>query len=314
MNLESIIKSAETIGISGHVRPDGDCLGSCLGLWNYIKKWFPDKQVTVYLEPFADKFNFLTGTDCIQHTGKENLICDVFFCLDCGDSDRLGFAGSMFELAKLKCCIDHHISNTTKDENYYVVPTASSTCELVYDLMDNEKLTKEVAECLFLGISHDTGIFQYSNTSPSTMRAAANLLEYDIKGYRIIEDTYYERSLVQNKVLGKALLESQLVFEGKCIVTSISLDEMKELQATSKDLEGVVSQLRDTKGVDVAVYLYELSPGEYKVSLRSNDNLDVSVIAQHFQGGGHKKAAGCTMCGVREEIISELLSHIEKQL
>ena len=313
MNIIAIVKDAKCIGISGHVRPDGDCIGSCLALRNYLLDVYPEKEIVVYLEKPADKFMFLKGISEIKQEIEVDKIHDVFFSLDAGEPDRLGFSMEGYQNAKVRCCIDHHISNTATGETDYVVPTASSTCELIYNLIPQEALTKEIGECLYVGISHDTGVFQYSNVKPSTMRAAAKLLELGVNGSEIIESTFYEKTYTQNRILGKALLESQLYCDGKVIAFGISQKEMQEFGVKSGDMSAIVSQLRNTQGVDVAIFLYENRENEYKVSLRSNDNLDCNQVANTFQGGGHKKAAGCMVAGTCEEILERVLAVVDQQ-
>ncbi len=313
MNLDKILADIQSVAISGHVRPDGDCVGSCLGLYHYIKTSYPTKEVSIYLEEVSEKFSMLSGIEEIQHEVPEDKVYDVYFALDCGSVDRLGFAGQAYLNAKVQCCIDHHISNQSQGEYIYVVPTASSTSELVYGLIEKEKLTKEMAECLFLGMAHDTGVFQYSNVAPSTMRAAADCLELGVNGSAIIEKSYYEKTYLQNKILGKAFAESSLYFEESCMVFGISYEEMNALGVVASDMEGIVSQLRNTQGVDVAVLMYGLNENEYKISLRSNEAIDSSVIAQHFEGGGHKKAAGFSLKGSYEELLELVLEQIKVQ-
>ncbi len=312
MNLDHIISNAKTIAICGHMRPDGDCVGSCLALWNYIKRIDKVKQVIVYLEEIPEKFSFLNGSSEIR-SHNDNIIYDVCFSLDCGSPDRLGFAEEIFLNAKRGCCIDHHVSNQATGEDYYVVPTASSTCELLFELMTEENLNREIAECLYLGLAHDTGVFQYSNTSPTTMRMAAKLLELGVQGSRIVEDTYYEKTIAQNRALGKALVESELYLDGICLAFSLSINEMNELGVVKQDLDPIVSQLRTTKGVEIAVFMYQLDEEEYKVSLRASDKIDASTIATYFGGGGHKKAAGFSLYGDRDKMLPLILEQIQLQ-
>ncbi len=314
MKLDLIVEHASTIAISGHVNPDGDCVGSCLGLYNYLKLKYPEKEVDVYLEPIPRKFHFLQGACDIKHHFENDKVYDMYFSLDCAGGDRLGFAQDAYERAKIPCCIDHHISNDAQSEYAYVVPEASSTCELVYNLIGVSSITKEIGECLYLGMAHDTGVFQYSNASPSTMRAAASLLELGVQGSKIIEDTYYEKSRVQIKAMGKAFLESEFYLDGKCIAYGITLAEMEEIGAKKQDLEAIVSELRAVQGVDVAVFMYELKPGVFKASLRSTEQIDASKIAMHFGGGGHRKAAGCTLEGRYEELLDMVLVEIQAQI
>ena len=313
--LNRALLQAKTVAIAGHVRPDGDCVGSCMGLYQYIKEWYKEIEVDVYLEEIPESFKKLIGTaGDILHTAKEGKEYDLFIAMDCGDAGRLGFSGALFEQAKTTLCIDHHVSNASFADENYIVPEASSTSELVYGLLEKEKITTEVAECLYLGIVHDTGVFSYSCTSPETMEIAADLMRRGIRSFEIIDKTFYEKTYAQNQILGRALLESFLFMDGKCIVSYISKKIMDFHEVTAKDLEGIVSQLRVTNGVKVAMFLYETAPQEYKVSLRSSDDGDVSKVAQYFGGGGHKKAAGVTMKGTVHDIINNLSEQIHLQL
>lgn len=314
MNLDAILSNVNTIGISGHIRPDGDCVGSCMALYNYIKTYYTNIEVTLYLEEIPGKFEFLNNTNEIMHVANETKVYDAYFALDCSGGDRLGFALDMYNRAKIPCCIDHHISNEGCGEYMYIVPTASSTSELVYHLFDEDKITKEIAECLYLGIVHDTGVFQYSNVAPSTMRAAARLLETGIDASKLIEETYYEKTYLQNKMLGKAFSECQVLLNGCCISYGITWDEMQKYGVVPLDLDAIAAQLRNTQGVDIAIFMYALNEEEYKVSLRSNDKVDASVIAKKFQGGGHKKAAGFAMKETYEVARDIILDEIQKQI
>lgn len=310
MNLDKIISENQTMAISGHISPDGDCVGSSLALYNYITTYFPKKEVVVYLEQIPGKFKFLAGASNIQHTIPENVSYDLYFSMDCGALDRLGFARKQYEASPVQCCIDHHISNPAEGAYTYIKADASATCELVYELISHREITQDIAQCLYLGIAHDTGVFQFSNTSPHTMDIASNLLATGISGSDIIENTYYEKTFIQMKLLALGLEKAVLLEEGTCIFTYLTLEEMNGLGARRMDTDGIVSQLRYTKGVDVAIFLYELEPGTYKVSLRSNENVDVSVVATHFQGGGHKKAAGFSLTGEVNHLLEQILKKI----
>lgn len=313
MLLEAIQK-AGSIAIGGHVRPDGDCVGSSMGLYLYIKENFPEKEIHVYLEEIPNTLKFMKETDEIRHEIPEGKTYELFVTLDCGDLGRLGFSAPLFEAAQRTFCVDHHISNLAFADENYICPDASSTSELIYDLIGAEKISKNVAECLYTGMVHDTGVFRYSCTHPSTMRAAAELMEKGIDFTRIITETFDEKTYAQNQVLGRALLESFLFLDGHCIVSSIRKKEMDFYQVQPKHLDGIVSQLKLTKGVDVAVFMYELECGTYKVSLRSTEAVDVSVVAQYFGGGGHARAAGITMTGSAYDVINNLAARIALQL
>lgn len=311
--LNKLLKGAATVAIGGHIRPDGDCVGSCMGLYQYIRDNFACK-VDVYLEEVPEVFRFIKATDDIRHEIREGEKYDLFICLDCGDAMRLGFSAPLFETAEVTLCIDHHISNKAFAEHNYIVPDASSTSELVYNLLNEDKISLEIAEALYMGIAHDTGVFQYSCAKPDTFRVAAKLLETGIDAPTIIDTTYYEKTFAQNKVIAHAVAKSQLFLGGACIFSYIIKEEMKMFGVTSKDLEGIVSQLRITKGVEVAVFMYELEEGTYKVSLRSKRYANVSAVAQTFGGGGHIRAAGCSLTGTPEEILNKISEQLVLQI
>lgn len=314
LKLDEILQGVKRAGIAGHVRPDGDCTGSCLALYQYLRMYYPKVSTDVYLEEIPNSFHMLTGADEIRHELPEDTGYDVFFALDCGDTKRLGFAGTLFEQAKKTVCIDHHVSNLAFADVNQIVPDASSTSELIYDLLEKERITKEIAEALYLGIVHDTGVFQYSCTKPSTMEAAAELLRKGIDGPKIIEKTFYEKTYAQNQVLGKALLESIRLMDGKVIFSYITKKSMNFFGVKAKDLEGIVSQLRVTTGVEAAIFLYELESGEFKVSLRSKEKVDVSKVAQYFGGGGHVRAAGLTFRGTVHDAVNNIVGQVALQL
>lgn len=312
--LSDILNGKKEIALGGHVRPDGDCVGSVMGLYLYLKEQYPALKVDVYLEKIPASFHLIQDTEIIQHEIPAGKAYDLFLCLDCGDEGRLGFSAPLFHQAKETACIDHHISNEAFADNNYIEPEASSTSELVYRLLESEKISKSCAEALYMGIAHDTGIFQYSCTAPETMEAAADLLRKGINGNQIIDKTFYEKTYIQNQILGKALLESMLVLDKKCIVSYISEKDMKFFEAVPADLEGIVSQLRCTGGTEVAIFLYETASQTYKVSLRSKESVDVSQIAKYFGGGGHVRAAGCTMKGTVHDVMNNIIGQIACQL
>lgn len=314
--IKESIERAASIGIGGHVRPDGDCIGSCLALTYYLKKKYPNKIVDVYLEYVQDEFRFLPNSDLVKNETSlsEMSKYDLFIVLDCGDIDRLGFSEPLFHKAKETINIDHHITNTNFAANNYVVPKASSTCEVLMDIIDKEILDKELATCIYLGIVHDTGVFKHSNTTRKTMETAGELITYDVPFSKIIDETFYQKTYLQNQILGRCLLESFMVLDGKCVVSYVKKDTLDFYGATPKDLDGVIDQLRITKGVEVAVLAYELESQVYKVSMRSNNEVNVSAIAKIYGGGGHVKAAGCTMNGSIYDVLNNITVHIDEQL
>ncbi len=315
ISLHECLKNITSAAIAGHIRPDGDSVGAGLAVYNYILDNYPDIQTDLYLEPIPEKFLFLKNADRITdpNTADPSRTYDVFFALDCGDEGRLGEAFQFFKSAKHTVCVDHHITNGSFADVNEVNPLASSTSELIYLMMDEEAVTEPVAECLYLGIAHDTGIFQYSCTSSRTMRIAGELMAKGIPYSKIVDETYFMRSYPQQKIWGKALLDSRLFLDGKCIVSVITKKDMDTYHVTPEDLDGIVSDLRSTSGVEVSVFLYETGDG-FKISMRSASYVDVAKIALEFGGGGHARAAGASAGNDPEAILDALLSLIGEQI
>ncbi len=314
IRLKNELANVKTVAISGHIRPDGDCIGSCLGVWNYIQDNYPDIQADVYLEQIVPKFRFLKGADLVKTDCSEERNYDLFISLDASDRERLGEAVKYLDTAKRSVCVDHHITNPGFADENWIVADASSASELAWEIMEEEKISKHTAEALYMGIAHDTGVFQYSNTSPKTMQIAGSLIAKGINFSQIVDNTFYKKTYIQNQILGRALVESILLLDGRIIVGRVRQKDMEFYGASPADLDGIVSQLRVTDGVEVAIFLYETGNHQYKVSLRSNGPVDVSAVCAYFGGGGHVKAAGCTMYGTVYDVINNLTLHIEKQL
>lgn len=314
IKLANELKQVKSVAIAGHVRPDGDCVGSCLAVYGYIRDNFPDVKADVYLESVNPIFASLRGAEEIRTDYSGSRQYELFLSLDVSDKERLGEALKYFETANRTICIDHHITNRGFADENWIEPNASSTSELVFEAMEEDKISKETAEAIYTGIIHDTGVFQYSNTSPRTMEIAGKLMGKGIDFSKIIDETFYQKTYVQNQVLGRALMESILLLDGKIIMGRMRQKDMEFYGVTHKDLEGIVNQLRVTKGVEVAIFLHEVGNQEYKASLRSNGPVDVSKVCEYFGGGGHVKAAGCTMHGTLHDVVNNLTLHIEQQL
>lgn len=311
--LEELVKGAERVALSGHVRPDGDCVGSVLSVYQYLKKNMPEIEVKVFLETPPSIFECIKDFEAIDSNMDTQEVYDVFIALDCND-ERLGDAEAIFQRAKTRINIDHHVSNLGCGDINIVVPDASSTCEVIYELMDSEKMDIEIAKALYIGMIHDTGVFKYSNTSPKTLQIAANLIAYGFDFPKIIDETFYEKTYVQTLVCGRAVSESVRFMDGKCIFSVVDKEMMEFYGVGPKDLDGIINQLRIIKGIECAIFMYQTGHMEYKVSLRSNGLVDVSAVATFFGGGGHVRAAGCTMRGTVHDVINNLSTQIALQI
>ena len=173
---------------------------------------------------------------------------------------------------------------------------------------------RDIAKALYVGMIHDTGVFQYSNTTPETLQKAAQLIGYGFDFSKLILETFYQKTYVQAQVMGRALMESIRFLGGSCIVSSIDLKTMDFYNVEPKDLEGIVNQLRNIQGIDCAIFMYETGVLEYRVSMRSSEKVNVAQVAAYFGGGGHARAAGCNMTGTFHDCVNNLSLHIEKEL
>lgn len=305
---------AKRIAITGHQKPDGDCVGSCLSVWYYLKQNLEGADVRVFLEEPDPVFAELAGYSEIVSDFPDEAPFDVLFILDC-NLERTGLAAKYAQSAGKVINVDHHITNANGcgDLNY-VDPKVGAACELIYDLIEPDKFDQELAKSIYVGIIHDTGVFQYQNTTPETMRKAAHLMSFGFEHDRIILETFYQKTYVQAQIMGRALMESVRFMNGRCIVSVIDRKTMEFYNVTNRDFEGIVNQLRNIKGVSCAIFMYETATLEYKVSLRTDNSVDASKVAAYFGGGGHARAAGCTMKGTFHDCVNNLSDEIAKQL
>lgn len=311
--LLEMIERCDTISIVGHIKPDGDCIGSSLGMYNYIMDNYSGKRVDVYLEPIMEKFKFLKGAMDIINEPSE-LIYDLSISVDCSDTDRHGEFANIFKNAKNTICIDHHRSNLGFGDLYYCDPDASSACEVVSRFFDMEKISKPCAECLYMGIIHDTGVLKYSATSDETMFIVGKLIAKGIDTQFIIDETFYRVRYTQNRLTGKALMDSKLYMDGKVIASCIRDEDFDMFGASKDDTDGIIDKLRVTEGIEVAILGYQNGENSFKFSLRSVSKVDVSVIAVELGGGGHIRASGVSIEGNYEESLDKILKMIEEQL
>nr|MBQ8252651.1 bifunctional oligoribonuclease/PAP phosphatase NrnA [Lachnospiraceae bacterium] len=312
-------RGAALIGIAGHVNPDGDCVGSVMALWQFLKKVFPKVQIDAMIEQPPAIFDFVCGVSEIVTDYSAEKTYDVMIVADTVP-DRCGEAIKYIDTAKKVINIDHHISNRGGCDVDHIVPGASSAAEVVYELIAQKEeykklIDKELAQTLYIGIIHDSGVMQYSNTSPKTLRIVAELISYGFDFPKLIDETFYEKTEVQSKLLGKALMDAYTLFDGRVMISMTDLKTLREYGADKKDLSGIVNQLRIVKGVDVAVYIYEVGEQSYKISMRScSDDIDVSKVSAHFGGGGHVRAAGCNIDGTYEEVVNSLMEQLALQM
>lgn len=313
--LMEALQDSKDIAIVGHIHPDGDCVGSCLALKKYLEENFSDKNVRVYLETIPKNLQFLSGAEgVLPIENAAEFHGDLCISLDASSFDRLGEGGKAFENAKKTLVIDHHVTNTQFGMVNHVDGAASSCSQVLYELLNDDKISPECAEALYTGIIHDTGVFKYRATKERTMQIAGRLMSKGLDTTRIIDQSFYQKSLLQTKIMALVVSKAQMYLEDKFFFGVLSNSEMKAMNATASDSEGVIDQLRLVKGVEVAAFAREDQPGVFKFSLRSNGKVDVSSICTFFGGGGHRLAAGFTAEGELEDIKNQITAMILLQL
>ena len=319
MRIDEFLSEAKTVAIFGHVRPDGDCVGSTTSIYNYIKDNFPSISVDLFLESFPESYKILRGANETRSTwtaecnsGKPY---DLAFLMDTPSFERVGANGAeCIKAAKKTVNIDHHISNPLNLCTLNLVePEASSASEVLYVNLDKAKISRDTASSLYLGIVHDTGAFKYSCTGKRTMQVVGDLIEAGVDFAKIVNETYYTRTYKQTLITGYAMQQCKLGLGGKVVYSYITPEDMERFGVTPVELSTVIDTIREVGGTEVALLLYPVN-GKYKISLRSNYFVDVNAIAKEFGGGGHTRAAGGDTSDAPEVAIEKILKLIEKQL
>ena len=312
--MEEVIKkilSAKSAAVMAHIHEDPDALGSCFAVASVLREH--GKKAVVYVSgPVEQRLDFM-GKDYEEYVPGAVYDHDLCICLDCGDADRLGARRALMESIGHSVNIDHHYSNTRFAEENYVDGGASSTGEILYRLFKDAgiKITKSTAAQLYTAICSDTGCFKFSCVSPDTMRAAAELMETGIDHAETARLLFDCETLAAAKLKAEVTSCMESFFGGKVRVVTMPEGMCGRYGIAEADAPNLVDIPRGIAGTEIAVCLKELG-GEVRVNLRSNGDADVSLIAARMGGGGHKKAAGCSVknaraAEVKEEIIRECM-------
>lgn len=318
MQLHQIItkmQESSSIAILPHVSADGDAIGSSIALALALKQL--DKDVHVYLaEEIPWYYRFLPGQEMASVYTGEAADFEYVIALDCGDLQRLGKRETLFHNAQATANIDHHPTNTLFAEWNHVLPTASSVGEMIYQVLGRlgVALTAEISTCLYVAVATDTGGFRYSNTTSVTHAVAGDLIQHGVQVAEVSQKLFETTTLQKIRMTAAALQRLEIHHEGRTAVLSIPRQLMAEAGAREEDTDGLVNMARSIVGVEVAVVVRETEKGDIKVNLRSKSYVDVSAIAQSHGGGGHKRAAGCTMDEGLDTVKNIILSDIEGML
>ncbi len=311
------IRNAGKICIHGHVSPDGDCVGSVLAVYNYIRNVRAGEDVTVqcYLDDVNSKFDFLEGCSLISNDSNDGKSYELAIACDTADEKRLGKFDKYFKGAEKTFLIDHHYTNTGFGDYCLIDGNASSACEVLFGLLEEKYFDRKTAECIYTGLVHDTGVFRYSSTSSYTLAIAGKCIDQGISFGEIIEESFFSMSYEQKIMLGHVLSQMKLRAEGRIAYSYVTMETRKAFHAEDMDMDGMIDQIRTTTGAMMAAYMYETKDGRVKVSLRSNSDLvDVSRVCVKNNGGGHKKAAGCFMSKDFEKNMDEIEADFREQI
>ncbi len=310
----ALIRAAKSVLISTHIRPDGDALGSMLGLALALER-LGLRVARLSVDPTPDYYAFLPGADLIASTPPE-WTADLGIVVDCDGLSRVNSLEPAFAALPHLIDIDHHATDRVFGEVQIIDSTAGACSELVYELLLSLDLPidQPIATCLYTGILTDTGRFSYGNTTPRSLGIAAELVRAGAEPYVIARKVYAEHSIAAMRLLGVALSRITPHLDGRAVSSTIVRDDFDATDAVPADTEGIIDHLRGIGGPHVALLFVQLDNGEVRVSLRSDGAIDVSLVALALGGGGHAMAAGSTCPGTVGEVRARVLGEIEKRL
>lgn len=310
------INDANNIVLLVHENPDGDAIGSIVSLYKALFKYGKNVSAIIEKKPVNCEFLINSIGEEIKTFDDARLDekYDLCIALDCGDLNRLGNAKELFKLAKSTACIDHHLTNESFGKANYIDPNAAATGELVFGLLNemNIEIDNEIATAVYTAIASDTGNFSHNNTSKETFEIASKLMEYKINISNISYHLFHESSFDRIVFMGKLLQGVKLFLDGKVAVLIAQKEDVQRFNLAQSELDGIVDYARYIKGVEVGIFI---KPYEniQKISMRSNGKIDVSGVAEQFNGGGHKFAAGCKIyTEVGEEACSQIIDAFSK--
>lgn len=320
-----LIRNSKSIFITGHEFPDADVVGSALSIYLFVNDLYPNKNIEIYFkDKIPDYLKFLPKIEKIKITKKisKQRKYDLGIILECIDVSRIG---KIIEFSQLGYVvnIDHHINNYHKDnlsnDNYLniVYPEYASCAEIVFDIfkINNIKLTKEIATCIYVGVVTDTGMFQWNNTNEHSFSTAAELIKYGLQPYVIYKNLYRNKSYKSMLLLSRVLSTMKFSRIKNYVVGTMEItqDMLHRTKTTFQDSENFINFIMDVANTNIGILFKEESKNYTKVSFRS-DTVDVGKICENWSGGGHKSAAGALIKGGIKEVKSKVMNYLRKVL
>jgi bifunctional oligoribonuclease and PAP phosphatase NrnA len=309
------IDGSQSICVAGHVRPDGDCIGSEVGLTLALRK--QGKEVTCWNEDVApQKYAFLDPDNLLQKPDGGHKF-DLVITVDCASFERLGTVGPAVAERKYLINIDHHESNTRYGDLNWISAREASTGELIFRLMQEAKwpVTPAIADCLFTAVSTDTGSFQYGTTKPATFHTAGELVKSGANLETICHEVYESYSLSRIRLLKHAYNHFHLTDRDRIAYLWLKKADFARTGADRSDTEGLIDHIRSIEPVVVACVFEEIEPEVTRISLRSKSaDINVNEIAAQFGGGGHSAAAGARISGRQLSVQRRVIAAVRKAL
>lgn len=299
--------------ILGHAIPDGDCIGSLLGL--YLGLTDSGKQVTMALaDSVPTRYDYLSGWEMIKKPSQLEVIPANIIFLDCADQGRAGeeiLAGISHDSCIFN--IDHHLQSELYGDYNYVDPGAAATGEIIFALLQAMQvpIRAEIADCLYAAILMDTGGFLNSNTTSATMRIAAGLLDMGANVDQARVRLFESKSRLEVMLLGLALKHIDFSDDGRIAWMSLPYEEVKAIEALDFHPEGIINYTRMIDGVEVGLLFRETEPGVVKIGFRAKGKTDVAAIAAAYNGGGHRQAAGARQEGSLEDVKQRVINTVK---
>lgn len=306
MNLKEtaeFLKTHDNFYILTHMNPDGDTIGAGFALCYALRGAGKNANV-LCSDEFPERYGFL-----YRDYEPQKFSPDTVVAVDIADEKLLGTPLAGYK-GYVDLCIDHHISNTGYAKKQLVYPEASAACEVLYRVLSEMDIVPDIltAECLYTGIATDTGCFKYANTTVLAHIIAAKLMDCGIDAERINRDMFDRKSKKRLAAEQHILSNMEYYLDDKCTITAVTLEDMEKEDFTGDELEGTAGMTVQPEGIQVGILIKEKEHGKFKISMRSASDIDVSAICAKFGGGGHTKAAGCTIEGKLDDIKLQLLS------
>lgn len=310
LKIKEQLQGAKSIGIMSHIHPDGDNLGSILGMYNALKINTASDITVIKTDDYPESFNFLPAIEELKEV-EENQHYEILFVLDCGDEKRVGRFEQIISNADYVVNIDHHKTNTMFGDINIVDAASSATAELLYQVLEllDYKIDKNVATCLYTGISTDSGSFKYSSTTANTHMIAAKLIEEGIDSEAINVAIYQNRPYNKTLLFIESLNTVKMYHNNRLGIVYVDSDMLKKTDTSMLDSDGIVEFVRDIEGIEVAC-LIKIYDNEIKCSFRSKNSFDVSSFCEQHDGGGHMRAAGCTFTENIDLVIKTIIDGI----